>query len=391
LFTSVILFSSCSQSKSNFKDGDLNHEKFTSKRISDISILKNQIIIAGSANHYKEELGIQSPFISSLDNDLNIVHFEFFKTETTARNIQLVSNNKQECTLAYYAAKSIENQEEETTIYLLDENWENTDKLQYGYRTRIKDIVTIDNSNFVTLNYERSTQKISIKYFKHFDERHSIKISEGEETNIPTDLILLPKRQLALSGIANGFHYLDGHDYKSPAAHSFIITLDEHGNELNSYTHKSSGHSFIYDMIVNDNHIVLLGNQQNENTGMDLIFGKLDLKLNIIIEKQIYADGIQEGHSIIFADESYFLYGTTEDLNTHKMMLQLVRVDKNGEIIWERTYGKMGASNAAIDIVFFDSHLILLSQSKELRTSTKTSNIQKISLNGNVIAQMDFN
>ena len=371
-----------------FDDGDI---VLTSTSASDISIFRDNLIVAGSGQFSENVLDIKSPYLLTLDSSLNIIDSNVFKTETTASNVLLKSFDKDQCVLTFYAAQSLKNQEEQSEIKILDEEFRVINKFTYGHRTRIKDIAIVDHTAFFTLNYERSTQEISAKLFENSNEEFNVLVKESLETNIPVTITLLPEKQFAISGIANGFHYLDGHNYSNPLAYGFIRKFDRKGNELSRFNYKYSSHIFFNDMICVEDNLVVFGTKQSEETGMDLFILQFDDQLNNVWEKYFQTPGIQEASKIIFIEGLFYILSTTENLEIHNMSLVLMCIDQKGNIEWEKSFSEENRSSSAVDLVYFKSHLIILSQSKENRISSPDNLLYKISLGGDIIKKISLN
>jgi len=353
---------------------------------SDLAIFNNQLIVAGTSHPDSNTLAIKSPYLLTLDSSLNIYDTRIFKTETTASNVIFKALKNNEYALAFYGAKSLQNQQEQTQIFILDQDLLEEDNQIYGTRTRIRDLTEI-GSDLISLNYERTDQTMSLRSNKKFD----IKIEEGAESSIPTDILVTPEKEIFILGIANGFHYLDGHNYEEQFAYGFIRKYNSSAKELNKFNYKESGHTFFSDMLYHDEILSVMGTKQKSNSGMDILLLQFDNELNLLREKSFPKKGIQEGSTIEYFDNSIYIFGTTEDLSTHKLSLELSCLNVDGNIIWQQSFGDPKRSYSAIDMILFDSNIILLSQSVENRISTQLNHLHKVSLSGDLIKEVQLN
>jgi len=376
-----LLYTSCTSSVS--PPTEINSTLYSA---SELSIFNNQLIVAGTAKATPHSIAIKSPCLMTLDSSLNMINTTLLNTETTASNIIFEPVNNEECVIAFYAAMSLENQEEQTQVKILSQDLIEKNNHRYGNRTRIKDLAKID-SDVITLNYERTDRTMSLRSIKKFD----IRIQEGDETNIPIDMIVVPNKEIFISGIANGFHYLDGHNYEQELAYGFLRKYDLNGQELNRSNYKQSGHVFFSDMAYHKEVLSVIGSKQASRTGMDVLLLQFDNQLNILTEKSFAEVGIQEGRSIEYIDNSIYIFGSTEDLITHKMNLQLTCLTVNGTLKWQKPFGNTRRTYSAIDMILFDSNIILLSQSKENRISAHQIHVHKVTLTGDLIDEKQLN
>lgn len=384
LFLSI-LFQNCMET--NTKNNPDNVRLYSA---NDISTYQDQIIIATTAVPAQNVIDVKFPYLMVLDDSLNVSNSKIFDSQTTASNVCIETLSEGNCILTYYCPKSLQQLEEKTVIKKLDHNLEELNGISYGHRTRIKNIVSTD-STVVALNYERSTKDVSIVTFSDFKEKSKTKFKEDSETTMPTDIILLPDNTMVVSGIANGFHYLDGHNYENAFSYGFAKKLGSDGRDLKNYYHRTSGHVFFNEVIYDSSGLTVVGTKQSNRTGMDILFLRLDEQLNLVWEKVFEAPGIQEGNKIISIDGYYYLLGTTENLETHKMQGCLVKANSTGKIIWKQDFGIPEASHTTVDMIYHNSGLVVLSESKEARNSNPSVQLYKISTEGEMMRELSLN
>lgn len=344
---------------------------------------KDQLIIAGTAKDSGNLIQIKSPFVMVFDTSLIKQSQHFFKTITTALNPQIIQPTIDETLLSYYRAESLSNQTEISELIYLNDTFKLNKTLTYGNRTRIQDLILDQNESIITLNYERSTQENSLQFINNKQLRHSISFSESDETNIPTSLISLQPYGYAFSGIAHGFQYPDGHDYKNSKTYGYIIKTNSQGQETNRYTHHGDGHVFINELKQNGPSILAVGTYQSTNTGMDMMLLILNQELKLQSETVFPYAGVQEALFAAKKDNKAYIAGTSEDLVDHTMKCRLLSLDANHKVIWSLTIEESGSWTPQ-DMIVHNNKLILLVESKSSRIASPTSHIYIVSLTGDI-------
>lgn len=378
---SILLISfllSCSADNNNSK----HVSKFSSIQATSLLTLNDQIAIAGSARDSISS--IKFPFVMVFDSLLYKKSQQLFRTKTSIRNPEITQFTDVEFLFSYYRPVSLSNQEEVSEIHFLDHQLYSNRTILYGNRTRIKDLAVDENEAIITLNYERTTQEISLRYTTQSTLDEKISFSESEESNIPTALIALHPTGLAFSGIAHGFHYPDGHDYKNPKTYGFIISTDLHGHKKQVYKHQGDGHVFINDIIQANEEIFAIGTYQSSHTGMDVLMLKLDTQLKLQSETVYPQEGIQEGLLIKQYKKQLFIVGVEENLQDNKLKSRLQCLDTNLDIKWTTSIDEIGSCSPQ-DLIIFKDQLILLVNSTTTRTEATDSYIYIYSLQGKML------
>lgn len=377
------IFLSCSSDKSVQQSAVLSSIHATS-----LSNYNDQIIIAGTARDSISQ--IKSPFIMVYDRSLAKLSQHFFKTKTTALNPQLTQMSGDGFLLSYFRAESPSNQTEISEIHYLDGEF-NTDKIvSYGNRTRVKELLINQDDSVLTLNYERATQDISLQFFLKAKPHQKLSFKVSDETNIPTALIPLYPTGFAFSGIAHGFHYPDGHDYKHPKTYAYVISTDSLGQKVHQYNHHGDGHVFINDLIQRGESLFALGTHQSTQSGMDMLLLVLDPHLNLKSDLVFPEAGIQEGFLIKAHKDSFFIAGTTENSLDHKTKSQIQCLDAQYNVKWKTTIEEEGSWKPQ-DFIILDDELMLLSESKDKRMAPSQSHIHTYSLNGKFLNKKKIN
>lgn len=354
----------------------------TSKTVSDLSIHKNLLVVTGTAEDSTLSPGIKSPFRLYLHPDFSEASSVFTPTETTAIqpfSFHLGDSNISH--LAYYRATSLRQQEEKSYLHYFNSERQALDLTEFGNRTRIGSIVGLDENRLIALSYERETQKMSLRFMNKQKIEHEISFAESNQTNIPTGLVVLPNKEILFSGIADGFHYPDGHNYSNPQAYGFIFKTDSEGNILNQYTHSGNGHVFIHGLHTKEDFIYAGGTYQSDSTGMDLLSIKLDQNLNPLWTRQITRDGIQEVKKILAIEQDLYLLSNDEQ-SDHNMRLQLSKLNNDGELIWQKHFGEHNYSYEPIDMTLFEKNLYIASNAHRSRITSPSIFLFKIDLDG---------
>lgn len=348
-----------------------------------MTIQDSLIILCGTGKDSILNNGIKSPFILPLSKNLEEQDHFFFPTVTTALDPRYIAKREHSTgILSYYKAINLKQQEEVSELQYVSPSFKDDRMQTFGNRTRIKALERLSEDQIIALSYERESQKISLRFIRDTEILHMRKYSEGQETNIPTDVIVTPTKHIIFSGIANGFHYRDGHNYKHPKAYSFLIKTDSTGIESKRFVYSETGHAFVNDILFDDGFIYALASVQTDSTGMDIHCLKLDNNLNLIWTKPIETSGTQESSTLLSLDQFIYIVGTSEKPNDLKSIIQLSRIDKSGVLIWTKEIGKMYHAIEAIDIVYLDNYLYIASNSKQNRTASPIINLQQVSLDG---------
>lgn len=356
---------------------------------SDLSIQDSLLILCGTAKDSHDPSSIKSPFILHFKQDLTKTDSQFFQSKTTAVHpTYMVDTEIPYALLSYYRAADLTEQEEISIIHRFDKAFQQESTFSFGYRTRIKTLKPLDQNQYVTLSYERETQSMSLHFIRNSNIESQINFEEGMETNIPTDLVVSPSKEIFFSGIANGFHYPDGHNYKQQSAYGFIIKTDSSGIETNRFIYKQTGHAFVNDIHYDEDHIYAIATVQSNSTGMDLHCIKLDKGLDQIWNIPFVEKGTQEGSKLIMLKQTVYLLGTTESGSKDKVILQVHKINKNGDLIWRKNVGQSHTFLNPADMVYWGGYLYIVSNTRKSRTAGPQILLQKISLDGIVIDQV---
>lgn len=364
---------------------------FDSIRATCVISENGQYIITGTATDTTSaQPNIKSPFIMVFDSTLVKLSQYYYQTPTTSLNPKITLVSPTEYILSYYHAKSLGDQTEISQLLYLNTAFNTNKKVSYGNRTRIKDLLSHKNETLITLNYERSSQHTSIQFLQDKKLGDKISYAVSDETNIPTSMLVLENEDIIIAGIANGFHYPDGHEYKNPKAVGYIIHLDESGLEKSRYMHHGEGHVFIHDLVQHEATLHAIGTHQSEATGMDQLILSLDSDLNILTDSIFRENGVQKWLLAKRGLNHLYITGITEDLIDHTMKLQLQCVSKNHEVLWKKTIPNNG-SYMPTDLIITKTHLILLVEKTTSRISPPESYIYLFSLDGNIIQKTEIN
>ena len=351
--------------------------------LNQISFENDQLIITGSKTGISKTAGIKSPYISFYDLDLNPISNKTYQTETTALNPSITELKDKTKLLYFYRAESPDLQTEHSHLLFLDEEYNLKHETKFGHRTRITKLEAREN-DWISYQYEREKLNCSVSNFVDTVRTDQKSFALSKESNIPIDMIMQSDTSIYIAGIANGFHHRDGHQYLNERAYDFILKLNGKFEEQKRYTSDAEQHSFINDLLLNDNELISTGTEQNDSYGMDIkiqVFSpELEEKWKFIHRRSGAQKGIK---SLVQNGQIYILAETTE---TGSKNILLLRCNQSGTFIKE-TIIEREESYQAKDMLIADDHLFIIANRQISRTADMQAVILKLDLEGKLVIE----
>jgi len=240
---------------------------------------------------------------------------------TSARGLVFKSNTEGQAYFSYYQAKSLTQPEETSKLFVINQDFDLDLIISYGHRTRIIDFIPLPNQQFISLNYERGTANTSIIWIDDGTVSKKIDITIGQETTIPKQIMQLENGDLLLIGIADGFEFKDGHSYKEQYAKGFVLLTDNEGVEKQRWIQSGdNGHVFFKEAIINSGEVFVIGQIQQDRSGMDAMILKLNAELEPIDERMFKELNHQDILSVELNENTISLFIKTQDDEGNKIV-----------------------------------------------------------------------
>ncbi|GAB4254860.1 MAG: hypothetical protein Kow0079_11430 [Vicingaceae bacterium] len=123
-------------------------------------------------------------------------------------------------------------------------------------------------------------------------------------------------------------------------ADAIIIKSDINGNVLWTKTHGNSFDNMLLDIKeLNTGEFIACGWTVNNGVDYDFWIVKLDNQGNIVWEKQYGGSGDEQAWSVDLLLNDYIVVGGTDSYGAGLTDVWAMRIDNNGNIIWQNTYG----------------------------------------------------
>jgi len=135
--------------------------------------------------------------------------------------------------------------------------------------------------------------------------------------------------------LVGGWSYLG-----SGRAHdALIFKTDADGNLLWQKHYGTKNYEVVKDLIeANDGNYILLGVLYSDETQFDIWVVKLDPNGEIIWQKSFGGNGNENPVKIINSDGSYLIFGTSDSFSTDGKDIFILSINENGEVNWAKTY-----------------------------------------------------
>jgi len=130
---------------------------------------------------------------------------------------------------------------------------------------------------------------------------------------------------------------------------AWLIKIDSDGNEIWNQSYGGNGTDIIRSIVLTDNGYLLAGNTNSYGNGNnDIFIIKVD-QAGVQQWSQTYGgNGTDVGRSISkVVDGGYIITGYTDSFgNSSSFNIWLIKIDENGNLIWDKTYGENGDDRA---------------------------------------------
>ena len=130
----------------------------------------------------------------------------------------------------------------------------------------------------------------------------------------------------------------------------WVIKLDEQGNKVWDRTYGGSGYDIGFSLIqTTDGGYAVAGATTSKGAGNEYfwVIRKLDEQGNQIWDKNYGGSGYDEAYSLIqTTDGGYAVAGVTESKGAGKEDARVIKLDEQGNRVWDKTYGGSGDDGA---------------------------------------------
>lgn len=120
----------------------------------------------------------------------------------------------------------------------------------------------------------------------------------------------------------------------------FLIKSDSDGNEIWKRTHRHSGNQVSSSIIASQNNFLVLGtSSDSSNRDSNIFLMKLDSDGRELWYKQYGGLGRETGYQISKVGTNYLIIGSTNSYGNGKYDVYILKIDSNGNVLWEKTVG----------------------------------------------------
>ena len=130
---------------------------------------------------------------------------------------------------------------------------------------------------------------------------------------------------------------------------AWLIKIDSDGNEIWNQSYGGNGTDIIRSIVLTDNGYLLAGNTNSYGNGNnDIFIIKVDQAGAQQWSQTYGGNGTDVGRSISkVIDGGYIITGYTDSFgNSSNFNIWLIKIDENGNLIWDKTYGENGDDRA---------------------------------------------
>lgn len=218
------------------------------------------------------------------------------------------------------------------------------------------------NGDFVMVGFNRTVDDFGDVYIvrtdkngeilweNHFGERyidHGFSVVENEAG------------ELVIAGTKGGFYNPTSTDYLNPDAEIYIIKTDEYGQEIWQKTYGGTGHDWAKSIIqAPGGGYFVCGSTQSEGAGsFDMFLMKIDKDGNRLWLKTYGGTDWEYGETVQLSEDNHlYLLATSASFSGNfKPDHLLIKTDLEGEIIWSNTFGSENSDYSSALVCTADS------------------------------------
>ena len=147
-----------------------------------------------------------------------------------------------------------------------------------------------------------------------------------------------------------------------------------------------------------DGDFLIFSRSQKEETADDFLLTKVDQQGNLIWNQEYGGSKDDRPITILESNDGYFLIGSSEssDLmvtsNNGEFDYLIIKIDKDGNKLWDKNYGGIGSEVATSSIFTEDGNIIVIGRAYNIDPSDNNGDywIVKIDSDGNVIWEKNY-
>lgn len=171
----------------------------------------------------------------------------------------------------------------------------------------------------------------------------------------------------------------------------YILKIDRKGNKIWEKTFGGSKDDYAYSIIKDKDEYLIVGGTRSFGEGnSDVLILKINEDGKILWNKTFGGKGFEEGWRITKDKyENYIIIGRTTSFGKGQYDLYLIKIDKNGNKIWEKTFGGKGSDYGYDICSTFDEKYVAVGISNSF-SETQDVYVVKIDKDGNLIWEKNF-
>ncbi|MEN2984546.1 MAG: hypothetical protein ABDH25_05930, partial [Dictyoglomaceae bacterium] len=169
----------------------------------------------------------------------------------------------------------------------------------------------------------------------------------------------------------------------------YLVKIDKWGNVLGEWFHYGERDDNAQCVIeTSDGGLLVLGESYSYATGIskDLYVVKLDKKGNIVWAKNFGGMDMDGGRSVIEDSEgNYVLVGWTRSFGAGNSDFYIIKLSPNGELLWSKTWGGKNFDEANCILESEDGNYLITGYTLSFGSGGKDVALIKIDKNGNLV------
>jgi predicted secreted protein len=184
----------------------------------------------------------------------------------------------------------------------------------------------------------------------------------------------------------------DTYSFGEGKGDAWVIKIDKNGNKIWDKTFGGSKNDEANAIIKADNGYIIVGDTDDSFFGVGSVDAwviKIDKNGNKIWDKTFGGSKYDEADAIIKADNGYIIAGYTESFGAGNYDTWVIKIDKNGNKIWDKTFG--GRKDDEADaIIKVNNGYIIAGYTDSFGAGDRDVWVIKIDKNGNKIWDKTF-